>query len=82
MQPKMHAYHLDDAPDLRSCNLFFRAHPDRQPAQRSYALHGSRLEDFYGKNQNLRVQYVMEKERVDYGKAPSETYTLQILENK
>lgn len=82
MQPKMHAYHLDDAPDLRSCNLFFRAHPDRQPASKSYALHGSRLEDFYGKNQNLRVKHVMEKERVDYGKAPSETYTLQILEDK
>ena len=25
MMPKMHAYHLDDAPDLRSCNLMFKA---------------------------------------------------------
>lgn len=82
MQTKMHAYHLDDAPDLRSCNLFFRAHPERLPVQKSYALHGSRLEDFYGKDQALRVQYVLEKERVDYGKAPSETYTLQILEDR
>jgi predicted methyltransferase len=82
MQTKMHAYHLDDAPLLRSCNLFFRAHPDRKPAQKSYALHGSRLEDFYGKDQNLRVQYVRERLRVDYGKAPSDTYELEVLEKK
>jgi predicted methyltransferase len=78
MQTKMHAYHLDDAPDLRSCNLFFRAHPDRQAIQRSYALHGSRLEDFYGRDQSLRVKYVREKLRVDYGKAPTDTYELQL----
>ena len=24
MMPKMHAYHLDDTPELRSCNLMFR----------------------------------------------------------
>lgn len=79
MQTKLHAYHLDDAPDLRSCNLFFRSHPDRKPVQKSYALHGSRLEDFYGKDQNLRVQYVRERLRVDYGKAPSDTYELETL---
>lgn len=79
MQTNVHSYHLDDAPDLRSCNLFFRAHPERELVDRSYALHGSRLEDFYGKSQNLRVQYVKEKSRVDYGKAPEGTYELQKL---
>ena len=81
MQTKMHEYHLDDAPDLRSCNLFFRAHPDRKVATKSYALHGSRLEDFYGKDQRLRVHYVAERLRVDYGRAPSDTYELIALES-
>ncbi|MGE4243301.1 bis-aminopropyl spermidine synthase family protein [Ramlibacter sp.] len=80
MQPMLHAYHLDDAPDLKSCNLFFRSHPDRKITTRSYELHGKRLESFYGRNQPLRVKYVREKVRVDYGKAPSETYVLDPLE--
>lgn len=79
MQTNLHEYHLDDAPDLRSCNLFFRSHPDRTLPTTSYALHGSRLEDFYGKAQHLRVQYVREKHRVDYGKAVDSTYHLELL---
>lgn len=80
MQTNLHEYHLDDAPDLRSCNLFFRSHPDRKIPNRSYPLHQQRLEDFYGKAQNLRVQYVREKARVDYGKAFEGTYSLDLLE--
>ena len=79
MQTHMHEYHLDDAPDLRSCNLFFRAHPDRPVPTKSYTLHDSRLEDFYGRSQNLRVRYVREKSRVDYGKAPEGTYEIEPL---
>jgi len=70
---------LTSAPDLRSCNLFLRAHPDRALPSKSYPLHARRLEDFYGKSQDLRVQYVKEKARVDYGKAPDGTYELEIL---
>jgi N4-bis(aminopropyl)spermidine synthase len=81
MQTNLHEYHLDDAPDLRSCNLFFRSHPDRKLASRSYPLHAQRLEDFYGKSQNLRVHYVREKARVDYGKAFDGTYSLDLLED-
>lgn len=79
MQTNLHEYHLDDAPDLRSCNLFLRSLPDRQPASTSYALHRKRLEDFYGRSQNLRVQYVRETNRVDYGKAFKDTYVLELL---
>lgn len=82
MQTKLHEYHLDDAPDLRSCNLFLRSLPDRALAQRSYDLHDSRLEDFYGRSQNLRVRYVRETSRVDYGKAFDGTYRLEHLEGK
>lgn len=80
MQPNLHEYHLDDAPDLRSCNLFFRSHPDRELPVRSYTLHDQRLEHFYGKSQDLRVKYVREEVRVDYGKAFDGTYRLEHLE--
>lgn len=82
MQTKLHEYHLDDAPDLRSCNLFLRSLPDRNLAQKSYDLHQSRLEDFYGRSQNLRVHYVRETIRVDYGKAFDGTYNLEHLGGK
>jgi N4-bis(aminopropyl)spermidine synthase len=78
MQTNLHEYHLDDAPELRSCNMFFRSHPDRVLVKRSQSLLDCRLEDFYGKSQNLRIQYVREKARVDYGKAPEGTYELEL----
>lgn len=81
MQTNLHEYHLDDAPDLRSCNLFFRSHPDRKPPTRSYPLYAQRREDFYGRAQNLRVHYVREQARVDYGKAFEGTYSLDLLED-
>lgn len=79
MQTNLHEYHLDDAPDLRSCNLFFRAHPDRAAPSDSSPLQASQLEDFYGRSQNLRVRYVRENIRLDYGKAPECTYYLERL---
>jgi predicted methyltransferase len=82
MQTNLHEYHLDDAPDLRSCNLFLRSHPDRKLSSKSYDLHAQRLEDFYGRSQNLRVHYVLEETRVDYGKAPDSSYRLQFLGDK
>lgn len=80
MQSQVHLYHLDDAPELRSCNLFIRSEPGRAPVAKSYQLHGARLENFYGREQKLHVRYVREKGRVDYGKAPSETYEIEYLE--
>lgn len=82
MQSQVHLYHLDDAPELRSCNLFVRAAPGRSVVTKSYELHGARLENFYGREQKLHVQYVREKSRVDYGKAPSETYDIERLKEK
>lgn len=82
MQTNLHEYHLDDAPDLRSCNLFLRSLPDRKLAIKSEGLHPNRLEDFYGRSQNLRVRYVRETNRVDYGKAYKDTYNLELLESE
>lgn len=79
MQTNLHAYHLDDAPDLKSCNLFLRSHPDRTVATKSYPLDSARVEDFYGRSQSLRVQHVRERAKVDYGKAPESTYELESI---
>lgn len=81
MQTNLHEYHLDDAPDLKSCNLFFRSHPDRELPAKSYSLHEQRLEHFYGKSRDLRVQYVREAARVDYGKAYDGSYSLELLKS-
>jgi len=81
MQSRLHRYHLDDAPDLRSCNLILRARPDRQPITDSQTLMKNRLENFYGREKVLRVRYVREKARLEYGKAPEETYSLDLLKD-
>lgn len=81
MQRKMHQYHLDDDPDLKSCNLFVTSLPGRplitapsQPAS------PERLLNFYGMAQPPRVRYVRERKKPDYGKAPEEEYFLDYLE--
>lgn len=81
MMPKMHEYHLDDAPNLRSCNLIFQALPKNKPAETSLSIAGEkRLSDFYGRGHKPRVRYVREKKRLDYGKAHEDEYSLELLE--
>lgn len=79
MQRKIHAYHLDDAPDLKSCNLYFSALPNNTSNLKpSEALTDKgRLENFYGRSKEPRVQYIRERLCPDYGKAPSEEYELE-----
>ncbi len=82
MQRKLHEYHLDDAPDLRSCNLFFGAVPGRGAAPRSepISLGDERLLNFYGMGQPPRVRYVREKKKPDYGRASEDEYSIEWLE--
>ncbi len=81
MMPRLHAYHLDDAPDLRSCNLHIRAHPGNQPPGPSTAVTDpDLLTNFYGRGNAPRVRYVREKVRLDYGKAHEDEYSLELLE--
>lgn len=82
MQTNLHEYHLDDAPDLRSCNLFLRSSPDRTLPENSEALGADRLEHFYGFDKDLRVQYVREVSLPDYEKTVEATYTLEYLEGR
>lgn len=83
MMPQLHLYHLDDAPDLRSCNLIFRSMPRTQPPRPSKSITDpARLANFYGRDNPARIRYVREKERLDYGKAHQDEYELERLEDQ
>ena len=81
MEPKLHLYHLDDAPNLRSCNLFLKSLPNAQAPGPSTAIKSpSRLDHFYGENSSLRVRYVRELARLSYGKAHKTDYEFEHIE--
>jgi predicted methyltransferase len=82
MQRKLHEYHLDDNPNLKSCNLFVSSLPGNiaRLVPSIPVIEEDKLQNFYGKSQEPRVQYVREKKRPDYGKAPEEEYFLELLE--
>lgn len=81
MQRKLHAYHLDDAPDLKSCNLFVTSLPEQTiRTEPSLPTAPERLTNFYGMSQPPKVRYVREKKKPDYGKAPDEEYYVEFLE--
>jgi N4-bis(aminopropyl)spermidine synthase len=79
MQRKLHEYHLDDAPELRSCNLYLSSLPDNtSPDESSQAITDSeRLANFYGRSKEPRVHYVLERKRISYGKAHDDEYELK-----
>jgi predicted RNA methylase len=82
MMPQVHSYHLDDAPDLRSCNVLVKAMPgnDHRSGESIAITDPARLENFYGRDSPPRVRYVRERTRVDYGKAHNDEYALELLE--
>ncbi len=80
MMPKMHSYHLDDTPELKSCNLMIRALPGTTPKEPSKSITEPEvLNNFYGRDNHLRIKFVREKGRLDYGKASDSEYTLEQL---
>lgn len=83
MMPKLHLYHLDDNPELRSCNLVFKSLPSAiTPGASVPITDPERLKNFYGRSANPRARYVREKKRPDYGKASDEEYALELLEER
>lgn len=83
MMPRLHSYHLDDAPNLRSCNLFFKSIPgDKQIPESVKITDPAQLNHFYGKDNPPRVRYVREIKRLDYGKAHEDEYLLELLESE
>ena len=81
LMPQLHSYHLDDAPDLRSCNVFLRPHSGNARDAASAAIRDpERLQNFYGRDSYPRVRHVMERARPDYGKAHTDEYELEPME--
>lgn len=81
MMPRLHSYHLDDAPDLRSCNLIISARPGNSLSGISAAISDKdRLANFYGLDQQPRVKFVRELKRLDYGMANENEYQLEPIE--
>lgn len=81
MQRKLHQYHLDDAPELKSCNLYLAALPGNGPPPPSSGIGDpQRLENFYGLSQRPTVRYVRARRRLDYGVAHEDEYELEFLE--
>jgi predicted methyltransferase len=80
--PQLHSYHLDDAPDLKSCNVFLRAvggAPSLAPSRQ--ISESGRLTNFYGRDNYPHVRYILERSRPDYGKAHTDEYELELLES-
>ncbi len=83
MQPELHQYHLDDAPNLRSCNLLFRSRSANEKRRQSDdVIDQQRLENFYGQSKTPRVKYVRELKSLNYGQAHDSEYTLELLEDR
>jgi predicted methyltransferase len=83
MMPRLHSYHLDDNPELRSCNLIVSSLPGNADRGKSDCIDDPAvLENFYGQSQSPRVRYVRERKRVDYGKASEEEYFFELLEEE
>lgn len=78
LMPGLHEYHLDDDPDLRSCNLILKSLPRNQRAPHSRSITDrSRTDNFYGEGLHPDVRYVRERKRVDYGTAHDDEYMLE-----
>lgn len=83
MASKLHLYHLDDNPDLRSCNLLIKSLPDTKYKNPSEPITDpDRLANFYGHGRYPMIKYVREKKRVDYGKAHDDEYHYEYYEEK
>lgn len=83
MQRKLHEYHLDDAPDLKSCNLYIGALPGNgtRRTRSEKITDEDRLANFYGRSKSPRVHYVRERVRLEYGFAHDDEFELILLES-
>lgn len=83
MMPRLHLYHLDDAPELKSCNLVIESLPDNDQHLKSEPITDqARLKNFYGQSRPPTVRYVKERKRLDYGKAHDDEYQFELMETR
>jgi len=79
MVPAEHLYHLEDAPDLRSCACLFRRSHAHHTSRSSVPLAAIRRHNFYGRNSPLTVRYVRDVPNLNRGKAADNSYILEPL---
>ncbi len=80
MGSRLHGYHLDDNPNLLSCNLVLKSLPGAlMPGLSMPIIDPVRLAHFYGHNNHPKIKYVREEMRVDYGKAHESEYRFELF---
>jgi N4-bis(aminopropyl)spermidine synthase len=80
LMPEVHSYHLDDAPNLRSCNLMIRSLSSEKREVASDRMAPQAFPNFYGRGNLPWVRYVRERSVIAYGTAHEEEYALEALE--
>ena len=78
--PQLHEYHLDDAPELRSCSCLFRRIDASCMEKDSKPLDHSRRDNFYGMSSPLRVRYVRERPTLNAARESDLLYELEKIE--
>jgi N4-bis(aminopropyl)spermidine synthase len=79
MIPGLHNYHLDDAPDLKSCTLITKKIHEEYTLKESKPLETERLYNFYGRQSPLRIRYVRDNSGLNRGRAHDSSYSLEPL---
>lgn len=80
MIPGLHNYHLDDAPDLKSCTLMIKQVKEIDSCKPNVSLCVDQLINFYGKNSPLIYRYIKDLTGLHYGKAHDGSYKLEPME--
>jgi N4-bis(aminopropyl)spermidine synthase len=78
MLPNFHSYHLDDAPELRSCALMIRR-LDAGGSPTNHQLTAIRRTNFYGRDRNLKAKYIRDLGAIARDRAPTSTYQIEWL---
>lgn len=79
MIPALHLYHLEDAPDLRSCSMMFRRIEPLAEGYTSRLMSSERFRNFYGRDQPLKFRYVRDRQPLNFPKAADSSYELEPL---
>ncbi len=80
MIPGLHNYHLDNAPNLKSCTLLIQQIKQIDSCRMHEFLPSDKLNNFYGRNSPLRWRYVKDLTGLHYGKAHEGSYDLEPME--
>lgn len=80
MEPRLHAYHLPEAEQLRSCNLVIGSVFGTKRVHDDETIDQTMLTNFYGRSKEPQVRYVLDKARVDRDREPEQDYSFEMWE--